>query len=304
MSQYTALAIDLGGTRLRAALVDRNGKIIHRSSRQTPAEDGADAVVEAIASTCREVLANASLSRVLAAGLCSPGPIDAKRGVALGTPTIAGFMDFPLRQAVQDAIGLAVTVENDGPCAALGEWQFGAGRDARDFVYVTVSTGIGGGIVSEGRLVRGRRGIAGHVGHLPVKPGGAICFCGQPGCWEAEASGSALQRKAREAGFASLESVFDAARAGEPDATAFSGLAADDLAVGLVILIHALSPERIVIGGGVSNAFDVLGPLLQARVDARILSAFRGVKICKAALGDDSGLLGAAQLAFQPALRA
>lgn len=305
MSRDLALAVDVGGTRLRAALVDASGQILHRQSLATPANEGADAVVAAIASACRAVIAASGITDRLPVGLCAPGPLDAKRGIALATPTIRGFTNFPLRQAMENVLGLDVTIENDGPCAALGEWCFGAGKGAEDFVYVTISTGIGGGIVSGGRLLRGRLGLAGHVGHLPVRPAdGGICFCGQPGCWEAEASGSALQRKAQDSGFVSLEDAFARARSGEAVALSFAGAAAGDIAIGLVAIIHLLSPERIVIGGGVSNAFDLFGATLRERVRSRVLPPFRDVAILRSTLGDDSGLLGAAQLALVPDLRA
>lgn len=304
MSDRTALAVDLGGTRLRAALVDESGRILHKVSRATPATEGAEVVVAAIAEACRGVMEKAGSGKDLTLGLCSPGPIDTEHGIALATPTIRGFVDFPLRDAVEDALGLPVAIENDGPCAALGEWTFGAGRGLNDFVYVTISTGIGGGIVSGGRLIRGRLGIAGHIGHLPLKPvGGAICSCGQPGCWEAEASGTALQAKARKAGFDSLEAAYDRARAGGADAIAFFDAAAEDIKIGLVTLIHLLSPERIVLGGGVSNTFDVLSPMLREKITQRVLPPFRDVALVRSELGDDSGLIGAGMLALKPELQ-
>ncbi len=298
------LAVDVGGTRTRAALVDQSGRILHREARATPADAGAMPVVEVIAQACRAVLAAADAPADLPVGLCAPGPLDARRGIALATPTISGFTDFPLRQAVSDALGLAVTIENDGPAAALGEWQFGAGRGAQDFVYITISTGIGGGIIAGNRLLRGRLGVAGHVGHIMTRPGGAMCFCGQPGHWEAEASGSALQRKARAAGFADLQAVFDLARQGDAAAGRIVDAAAEDLGLGLISVIHMLSPERVVLGGGVSQAFDLLHPRLRARLDRQLLAPFRGVELRQAELGDDCGLLGAALLALRPDLRA
>lgn len=176
------------------------------------------------------------------------------------------------------------------------------GQGLSDFVYVTISTGIGGGIVSGGRLLRGRLGLAGHIGHIPIKPkGGALCFCGQQGCWEAEASGSALQRKARSAGFSNLESAIEAASERQPAALAFAGAAAFDIALGLVAVIHVLSPQRVVIGGGVANAFDVLAPLIRPLVEARLLPPFRGVGIERSTLAGDAGIIGAAQLVFRSA---
>jgi len=301
MPTDVVLAVDVGGTQTRAALVDCEGHVMHRQSVRTPADEGADAVVSAIARACRSILSEAKITTTIPLGLCAPGPLDAKRGIALSTPTIRGFTNFPLRQALSDALGVPVTIENDGPCAALGEWMCGAGRGTENFVYVTISTGIGGGIVSDGRLMRGRLGLAGHVGHMPLKTeGGAICFCGKPGCWEAEASGSALQKKALAAGFTGLPDVFARAEGREPKALSFVAAASDDIALGVVAIIHLFSPERVVIGGGVSNGFNVLGPLIRERVDARVLPPFRGTDIVRAGLGDDSGLIGAAQLVLHP----
>ena len=301
MSGEVALAVDVGGTRLRAALVDAEGRVMHRQSQRTPADEGADAVVAAIASACRAVIAAAGAPPGLKLGLCAPGPLDAKRGIALATPTIRGFTDFPLRQAVANALGLPVVIENDGPCAAFGEWLCGSGRGVENFVYVTISTGLGGGIISEGKLLRGRLGLAGHIGHIPVRPdAGAICFCGQPGCWEAEASGTALTRKALGAGFADLADAFSRAEAGEVKALAFADAAAASIALGLAGVIHVLSPERVVIGGGVANALPLLKPMILSHLDARLMPPFRGVEIVAAALGDDSGLAGAAQLVLRP----
>lgn len=305
MAEGVALAVDVGGTRIRAALVDSQGRVMHRQSLATPAQEGADAVVAAIAKAARAVMAAGGADKGLQLGLCAPGPLDARKGIALATPTIRGFTNYPLRDRVSEAVGLPVTIENDGPCAALGEWTCGAGQGVSDFVYVTISTGIGGGIVSEGRLLRGRLGLAGHIGHIPIRAeGGGTCFCGQPGCWEAEASGSALKAKAMALGFANLEDAFARAEAGEAAALEFAGRAADDIALGLAAVLHVLSSERVVIGGGVANAFDLLGPMIRKRVDARVLPPFRGVPILRSALGDDQGLVGAAQLVLRPDLAA
>ncbi len=304
MGVRLAMAVDVGGTKLRAALVTSDGRVLHRDVRATPATSGAQAVVSAIAEACRAVRLATDAPRDLPLGLCAPGPLNARTGIALGTPTIAGFTDFPLRQAVEDALQTEVIIENDGPAGALGEWRYGGGRGTDSFAYITVSTGIGGGLVADGRLVRGRLGLAGHVGHLPVKPGGAVCFCGQQGHWEAEASGTALGIKARAAGFRSLPDVFELARAGNGAAMEFTRRAADDIAVGLVAITHLTSPEVLVIGGGVSNAFDLLGPLLRERLDRSLLPSFRQVRLKKAECGDDCGLLGVGLLALDPTLRA
>ena len=284
--------------------MDDRGRVLHKRSRPTPSSEGAEAVVTAIAEACRSVLDETGTRDELSLGLCCPGPIDAKNGIALSVPTICGFVNFPLREAVRNEVGLHVEVENDGPCAALGEWKFGAGKGIDNFVYVTISTGIGGGIISDGQLLRGCQGLAGHIGHLPIKPvGGEVCFCGQIGCWEAEVSGSALQAIARKSGLGSIEAAFERASKQDANAIEFFNSASGVISIGLVALIHLLNPERIVIGGGVSNTLDVLGPMLQERVSRRVLKPFRDVSIVRASLGDNSGLIGAARLALHPDFR-
>ena len=133
------------------------------------------------------------------AGVSSPGPLDTTAGVALGIPTIAGFAGYPMREEIGRRLSLPVALENDGIAAAIGEWKFGAGRGRDNLVYVTVSTGIGGGVIADGRVLRGRRGMAGHVGHMSFVQDGELCVCGGRGCFEAYGSGSALAQRARAA---------------------------------------------------------------------------------------------------------
>jgi glucokinase len=206
-----------------------------------------------------------------------------------------------------------VRLANDGHSAALAEWRHGAGRGTSDFVYVTVSTGVGGGVVSGGRLLRGRLGLAGHVGHMTVSDASEPCACGNVGCWEALASGTALGRAARAALRNRPESLIAEVAAGEPatarhvgeaarrgDALARELLAAEArwLGVGVVNLLHLFSPERVVLGGGVSALFDLLAPGIRAAIEGRALPQFRGVPLARAELGSAAGMVGAAVLVF------
>ncbi len=198
MAAPRALAVDVGGTRVRAAVVTRQGRVLARLEAPTRAADSPEAVVAQVADLARRLPAEG----IAVAGVCAPGPLDVDRGMALATPTIAGFRDFPLRAALADCLPWPVHLEHDGHAAAWGEWRFGAGRGTQDMVYVTLSTGIGAGVVTGGRLQRGHRGMAGHAGHMTVAPGGPVCDCGNRGCWEAIASGPAFAARARDAGFA------------------------------------------------------------------------------------------------------
>lgn len=305
------LAIDLGGTQIRAALIDREGTLLRRCAMPTPARQGAEAVVAAIAAAARQVTAQTGGADILGVGLSSPGPIDAERGVALAVPTIAGFTEFPLREAVEAALQRDVFLENDGIAAAVGEWKSGAGQGLRSMVYVTVSTGIGGGAIVDGRPLRGHKGLAGHMGHLCIDHGGLRCACGNTGCWEAYAAGPAFAararsraRLARDSSLYPLADALDAAKvfacAAQGDALAISLVDEEArlLGVGITTLLHLFSPERVVIGGGLSNAFEQLQPGIKAHVQAHAMAGFREAAIVKAGLGGNSGLVGAAEIVF------
>jgi glucokinase len=306
-----ALAIDLGGTQLRAALVDASGSILCKLSRPTLADAGPAKLVEQIAALAGAVIGESRSRPPRAAGISSPGPIDTIAGVALGIPTLRGFHDFPLRTALAEALALPVVLENDGIAAAIGEWRFGAGRGFADLVYVTVSTGIGGGVIAGNRVLRGRRGMAAHVGHMSFMAGGEHCFCGNRGCFEAYASGSAFAaRAAREAAVhpstrlgrggapVSAPEVFAAAAAGDDLAARLVAEEARLLGLGFASLLHLYDPQLIIVGGGLSQQFHVLEAGIAAAMRGAAMPAFRDTPVVKAALGVDSGLLGAAALAF------
>ena len=286
-----ALCIDLGGTRLRGALAASDGTLTARAAEPTRAVDGADAVTAQIAAMAHRIAGGRDVTGL---ALCAPGPLDAIAGRALATPTIPGFVDYPLRDRLSALVPWPVRLENDALAATMGEWRHGAGQGTRDMVYLTVSTGIGGGAVAGGELVRGRRGMAGHFGHMVVQADGPACPCGNRGCWEALASGTAFAARARAAGFADGAAVF--AAASDPAADALIADQARWLAIGIVNVAHVHSPETIVIGGGMAAAFDRLAPPIRAHVDRMAMAPFRDVTIRRAALGDDSGLIGLAAL--------
>jgi glucokinase len=305
------IGIDLGGTQVRAGLV-RDGVVLARAARPTDTAGGPAAVLVQFDALIAEVGATTAVAPV-GIGMCAPGPLDSLTGVVLDIPTLPGWRDFPVRDALAERYGLPALLENDGIAAAFGEWRYGAGRGAQNLVYVTISTGIGGGVVADGRLLHGRRGMAGHVGHLRLAPEGPRCPCGGIGCFEAFASGSALGRRAREAAARSDGFLAEAAkreriearhtvagaRVGDRVCRALLDEEADYLAQGFISLVHLFSPELIVLGGGVSQAFDLIGERLVAGVREGVMPAFRDVRIVPAALGDNCGLIGAAALATQ-----
>lgn len=304
------IAIDLGATQLRAALVDASGTILERGATLTDKVNGAEAVVAQIETLSRDVAGN-RWAQVRAVGVSSVGPLDTATGITSELPNLKGFNGFPFRDRLQAQLGRPVALENDGIAAAYGEWVHGAGIGLSHLVYLTVSTGVGGGVICDGRVVRGRRGMATHLGHITLYPGGEVCGCGNPGCLEAYASGTSLVKFARRAyhaaeclpeGVASIEaidgrSITAAARAGDPIAVGLIEREGDYLGLGLVSILHAFSPERVIIGGGVSHAFDMLMPRMRAEIERHAMPAFRDVEIVRAALGDNAGIMGAAALA-------
>ncbi len=215
-------------------------------------------------------------------------------------------------EAAAARLGLPVIIENDGIAAAYGEWQFGAGRGLDNLVYVTVSTGIGGGVVLDGRLVHGRRGMAGHVGHFRLAADGPRCSCGAIGCFEALASGTELGQRARNAAadgstdflaaVAQRERVegrhvVAGARVGDPTSIRLLDEEADYLGQGFASLIHLFSPDLVIMGGGVSQGFDLIEGRIHAIIARDAMMPFRAVRVVPAGLGDNSGLVGAAALA-------
>lgn len=307
-----SVGVDLGGTNIRVALVDRAGGIRHWTRRPTRAEEGPERVVRRIQEAIADVLNAAGVDRkdVVGIGIGAPGPLDWRTGVVLSPPNLPGWRDVPLRAIVEDAFGLPTYLENDANVAALAEHRLGAGVGAEHLVYMTVSTGIGAGVIVDGKLYRGESGGAGEIGHMVVKSDGPQCACGNRGCLEALASGTAIARRAEErraesprlrnADPLTAVVVAEAARAGDATAKAILDEAFYYLGIGVVNVIHVFNPRRIVIGGGLAHLgealLDAVGTVVarhafaQSRADAELVLA---------KLGDRAGVLGAALLCWE-----
>jgi glucokinase len=306
-----AIGIDLGGTQLRAAVIDARGTILKRTAVTTAATAGPDAVITQLHQAVVSVSEGIARNHIKGVGLASPGPLDTEKGIALSIPTLAGFDNIPLAALLQQKLDLPMRLENDCIAAALGEWRFGAGQGFNNFVYVTVSTGIGGGVVADGKLLRGRKGMAGHIGHMSVVQNGLHCACGNLGCWEAYGSGTAFAQRARDSaplsptslgvGGATIDghAVFAAAAHGDALARQLVADEAEILGIGIVSLLHLYSPELIIMGGGMANNFDLLHPAISTHINTYAMPAFRDVAVTRAALGENSGLIGAAALVFE-----
>lgn len=309
-----ALAIDVGGTKLAAGVVDASGRVLSRSRRPTPAGPDGEVVYAALLETAREALdRGAGTQPPERIGVGCGGPMKARAGL-VSPLNIPGWRDFPLVTRLEGDLGLPAVVDNDAKAFALGEYLFGAGRGHPHMLGVVVSTGVGGGIISGGALLHGRTDNAGHVGHLVAEPDGPACVCGGRGCVEAVASGPSIVRLLRaavEAGGGSalasaMESGFtarDAAEAAmEGDALARAAFerAGRALGIGFANAAALLDLDLIVVGGGVSAVGDLLfAPLGRSFAAHAQLDYVRDrVAIVPSAMGYDAGLIGAAALAL------
>ena len=306
------LAIDLGGTQIRAALVTPDRTVHCRRSSDTRDEEGVESVIERIVEAASGVLAEASeagLPAPVGVGISSPGPLDAKRGIVLSPPNLQRWRDVPLVEALASELRMPCYLERDTNVAVMAEWRYGAARGTQDAIYITVSTGVGGGIISGGRPLGGAGGLAGEIGHLVVELEGPVCGCGGIGHVEAISSGTAIAREARDllargaapglSRLAATGETVDAAlvsrAADEGDTACVALLSRAWVAIGAVCasLVNLLNPEVIVIGGGIAANRPRLFEVARGELDRRILPALAGtVRIEPAALGGDVSLIG------------
>lgn len=294
------LAVDIGGTRFRVAVSDRDGRIVRVVRRETDRDGGADWMVAEVTALAEEMAADHEVNAV---GIGFGGPVDFANRRVINSTHVKGWDDVPLAGVLSDAVGVPAVVDNDANVGALGEYAFGAGRGAHSLVYYTVSTGVGGGIVIEGRVHRGANGNAGELGHVPILADGPLCACGNLGCLEALCSGPAIAARARKAGVRggtslTAKDVFDLARDGHRKAMRVVGETADYLGMGIAAAINTIAPECVVIGGGVSGAGKTLLDPLRASVSRRVMPVHRpNVRILRAKRGDNAVLLGAVAMA-------
>jgi glucokinase len=303
------IAIDLGGTQLRAAVVDAAGTIITHSRAPTLVHEGPDAVIRRVLDMVSQVRPSLPIGgRLLGVGIGAPGPLDPETGRIYAPPNMPGWDNVPLRDVVATATGLPVALGNDANAAALAEWRFGGGRGLRHMVYVTVSTGIGGGVISDGRLLLGRLGSAAEVGFQILDPTTGAVF-------EDLASGTGIARAAAAAmpqdptsmlhrlatpATVTAAHVSEAHAAGDPLAVELMRREARLLGIGFVNILHLFSPELILVGGSVAlkNPWLIEEARAIAYANARV-PLYREVPIELARLGEPAGILGAAALALE-----
>jgi glucokinase len=303
MEPRFTIGLDLGGTDLKAGLVSGRGEVTHFLRLPARAGECAEAPLEGIARAVAE-LRRVGGEAIVGIGLGCPGVIDPASGALVGrTPHLPHWDSLPLRALLTERLGARIVLENDANLAALAEHRIGAARGARVSLTVTVGTGIGCGVIVDGRVLRGAHGGAGELGHLPMD-GRFACRCGVPGCVEPECSGSGLVARAAEAGLMvpDAAAVFAAAAGGDPRAVRLIGRMSDRLGALIAAAVQLLDPEVVVVGGGVSNAGEALLVPLRSAVTRYALGSLRdGVRIVGATLGERAGVVGAGLAAWEAA---
>lgn len=318
-ADHLILGIDLGGTKILTAVVNPRGEVLSSDERMTPATKDRETIIRSIVDSAHCVLrqSNAGISGIAAIGIGAAGISNPEAGVLFSSPHLPTLRNVLLRDILQERLGKRTFLTNDANAAALGEFYFGAARGVRNFIYITISTGIGGGVVINGRIYTGAIGVAGEVGHMTVDDNGPVCSCGNRGCWEVLASGTALAREARKriekgARTSILEyaegdvekvtpqAIHSAAQQGDRLAKQLIAGTGYYLGVGLANLINIFNPELIVIGGGLSNIGDMLlKQAFKVAGERAFKEAYQSVRFASAELGRNSGVLGAAAFALQ-----
>jgi len=315
MRNVYAIGLDVGGTRIAAGLVERKGRIVREAKLSTPKAAGPFAIVDAIVGVVGEITAGIHPSEIAGMGIGLPAQIDFMRqSVEYCTNLPLGGID--MRGLVMSRLKLPVTLDNDGNLAALGESRFGAAKGLKDFVMVTLGTGVGGGVFISGKLARGSRGFGGEIGHMVIDVDGPECPCGGRGHIESFAARPAIIREARAAAATyrgssitrlaggdveaiTAEIVIEAANSGDEAAVEIMGRVGDMLGEGLVGLVNVLNPQAIIIGGGIGESCPLVAERATARISAEALAGRRDIRVLIAELGNDAGMAGAAALAFE-----
>jgi glucokinase len=301
------LALDIGGTKLAAGVVDGSGRVHSFLVVPSEADRGPDEMLPRLFELGRRAVDESGLGwePIEAVGIGCGGPLDSDRGVLIAPPHLPGWHNVPVTALAEAVLGRPATLENDATAAAAAEHRYGAGVGVRNMVYLTISTGVGGGVVVGGHLYRGANGNGGELGHVTVDWHGRECKgCGRRGCLEAYVSGTSIAERAQEAGlpYATAEAVAEAARAGEPGASALWNETVEALACGLTSIVNLFEPELVVVGGGVARSGEqLLGGARTWVLEHAMGPAGVAVDIVHAALGDQVGVVGAAAIVYDRA---
>ena len=314
------VGVDMGGTKILAAVINAEGEISQQAKTATKPKKGPDAVIKRIVRCIREAIDGAKLkpSQIRAVGIGSPGPLDPETGVIIFAPNL-GWSNVPLKAELEANLSIPTFVDNDVNVGTLGESAFGAGQGVKSLVGIFVGTGIGGGIILDGKLFHGLNKTAGEVGHMIVEANGPRCGCGNFGCLEAVASRTAITRdlqkaiikKGQKSKLTKLnggkldqirsQAIAKAVKRGDKPTIKVMQRAGKYLGISVASIVHFLNPEMVVLGGGVIEAMgdSLLDPIRQAAAKYALPTTMDGVQIVEATLGDDAGVIGAAVLARQ-----
>lgn len=309
------IGIDVGGTNVKIALVDCKGNIVYSNTVPTRAEMGYEYTVNNIKQAIHDLLAETKLTTkdIEGIGFGFPGQVDYKSGMVRLAPNIPGWVEVPIAKLIEDEFKIPTRVDNDVRCAALGELNYGAGKGCENLICITVGTGIGSGIILNGKLVRGASNAAGEIGHIKMQMhDGPICGCGDRGCLEAFASGPSIvamaenyiqggkstkYREMASGGDITPYIVSEAAKAGDPVAKQIFTTMGEIIGIGLASVVNLLNPEKIIVGGGVADAGDLLLVPLKETLKKRAMKiAGSAVEVVPAQMGNSAGVIGASLL--------
>ncbi len=311
-----SLAIDVGGTNIRVAVVDRSGAVLQRERERTQSHLGAENAMARLSATASRLMRAAGDGQFAGVGVSMGSPVDPDTGTMYNPPSLPGWDGFSPKQALEDSLHLPVHIANDATLGAVGEHAYGIGQGVENLVYVTVSTGIGGGVIVEGIPIFGADGFAAELGHMSIERDGPLCNCGNTGCLEAIASGTALaniaNERLRQGAQSSMSAMADgdegvraetvmwAAAQGDALARELVEQFVQDLGQGLANLLHIFNPQMIILGGGVCRDLHLFFAPLKAAIQRRVMAHIKvNIPVVASVLGDDASLLGAAHLVFE-----
>ena len=313
------IGLDMGGTNVRCGAVSSNGEVLFIRLAPAYATSTAEIILRSIVEQVRavqEIATAKGIGRAGGIGVAVPGPLNLLDGTVVAAPHVAAWREFPLRRGLIQRLGRSVSIENDANAWAVGEFWRGAARGRKNVVLLTLGTGIGGGIIVDGKIVHGRLGMAGELGHVTVEPNGALCDCGARGCVETYASASGLRRMFLELagssdakdgartfgdgnGDFSVRQAAAAARSGNRAATEVFDRAGSYLGIAVASFVNIFDPELVVIGGGVSRALGLMKRAMMREIRARAIAfSLDRTRIVRAALGEYAGVIGAARIAM------
>lgn len=314
MAKKYSIGVDVGGTNIKIALVDKTGSIVYSDTVPTRAEMGYEYTINNMKKAISDLIAQTKVAKedISGIGFGFPGQIDCDNGVVLLAPNIPGWVNVPIAKIIEKEFSIPVKVDNDVRCAALAELNYGAGKGTQNLICITVGTGIGSGLIINGKIVRGAKNVAGEIGHIKLQMhDGPLCGCGDTGCLEAFASGPAIVAMAQEyilggksTKYRELANpditpyiVAEAAKQGDVVAKRIFETIGEYIGIGLVSVINLLNPEKIVIGGGVADAGELLFAPIRRTIEQRAMPIqAKSVQVVHAELGNTAGVIGASLL--------